>query len=186
MTMVVDPRAEWAEMFNNAWRLERDLFYSPVMNGQNWQAVHDNYAKLVPLAGSREDLNYIIGQMLGEIGNSHTYVGGGDDGDTTPKLHPALLGVDWALDAASGRYRIATIYPGDNTRAEYRSPLAEPGLAVHAGDYVLAIDGQPPARAGHAGQPAADSPRPSQPLTLTIAGAPTGPTARHSGDAGEG
>jgi tricorn protease len=141
MRLLVDPRQEWAEMFDNAWRLERDLFFSPVMNGQDWQAVHDKYVKLVPDLGSREDLNYLIGQVLGEIGNSHTYVGGGDDGDTTPTVHAPLLGVDWSLDQASGRYRISTIYPGDNTRDDYRSPLAQPGLDVKAGDYVLAING---------------------------------------------
>jgi tricorn protease len=141
MRELVDPRQEWAEMFDNAWRLERDLFVSPVMNGVDWKATHDNYVKLLPALGSREDLNYLIGQMLGEISNSHTYVGGGDDGDSTPGVHTALLGVDWALDAPSGRYRIATIYPGDNTRDDYRSPLAQPGLAVKAGDYVLAING---------------------------------------------
>lgn len=138
---VVDPAQEWAEMFENAWRLERDLFYSPVMNGQDWKGVHDSYRKLLPLAGSREDLNYVIGQMLGEISNSHTYVGGGDDGDTRPPAHSALLGVDWALDAASGRYRFATIYPGDNTRDDYRSPLTQPALNVKAGDYLLAVNG---------------------------------------------
>ncbi len=173
LRMVVEPRTEWAEMFNNAWRLERDLFYSPVMNGQNWQAVHDNYAKLVPLAGSREDLNYIIGQVNGEIGNSHTYVGGGDDGDTTPKVHPALLGVDWALDAGSGRYKIATIYPGDNTREDYRSPLAEPGLNVHAGDYVLAINGQP-LRAPAEPDSLLQLSDPKEPIDLTIADSATG------------
>jgi tricorn protease len=141
MRLLVDPRQEWAEMFENAWRLQRDLFFSPVMNGQDWKAVHDTYVKLVPQLGSREDLNYLIGQVLGEIGNSHTYVGGGDDGDTTPAVHAPLLGVDWSLDQASGLYRIATIYPGDNTRDDYRSPLAQPGLDVKAGDYVLAING---------------------------------------------
>jgi tricorn protease len=141
MRMIVDPVQEWAEMFENAWRLERDLFFSPVINGQDWKAVHDNYVKLLPLLGSREDLNYLIGQVNGEMGNSHTYVGGGDDSDTTPGVHAALLGVDWALDAASGRYRIAAIYPGDNTRDDYRSPLAQPGLNVKTGDYVLAING---------------------------------------------
>jgi tricorn protease len=137
----VDPALEWAEMFENAWRLERDLFYSPLMNGEDWKGVHDSYAKLLPLLGSREDLNYLIGQMLGEIGNSHTYVGGGDDGDTTPPVHSALLGVDWAIDAASNRYRFATIYPGDNTRSDYRSPLAQPGLNVKPGNYLLAVNG---------------------------------------------
>ncbi len=175
LRMIVDPRAEWTEMFNNAWRLERDLFFSPVINGQNWQAVHDSYAKLVPLAGSREDLNYIIGQVNGEMGNSHTYVGGGDDGDTTPKVHPALLGVDWALDGASGRYRIATIYPGDNTREDYRSPLGEPGLGVHAGDYVLAIDGQT-LHAPATPDSLLQLSDPKQPVSLTIADSPTGAT----------
>ena len=137
----VDPSLEWAEMFENAWRLERDLFYSPLMNGEDWKGVHDSYRKLLPLVGSREDLNYVIGQMLGEIGNSHTYVGGGDDGDTGPPAHSALLGVDWALDAASSRYRFATIYTGDNTRGDYRSPLAQPGLNVKAGNYLLAVNG---------------------------------------------
>jgi tricorn protease len=141
MRTLVDPKAEWAEMFDNAWRLDRDLFYSPVMNGQDWPAIGASYRKLLPLAGSREDVNYVIGQMIGELSNSHTYVGGGDDGDLTPRTHAALLGVDWALDPASGRYRVATIYPGDNTRDDYRSPLAQPGLAVKAGDYVLAING---------------------------------------------
>ena len=173
LRMVVDPRAEWTEMFNNAWRLERDIFFSPVMNGQNWQAVHDSYAKLLPLVGSREDLNYLIGQVNGEIGNSHTYVGGGDDGDTTPKVHPALLGIDWALDQPSGRYKIAAIYPGDNTREDYRSPLAAPGLNVKAGDIVLAIDGQP-LHAPTDPDSLLQLSDPSQPIDLTIADTPTG------------
>ncbi len=141
MRMLVDPPQEWAEMFDNGWRLERDLFFSRVMNGVDWSAVHDSYRRLLPLLGSREDLNYLIGEMIGEISNSHTYVGGGDNGDTTPTVHAALLGVDWALDPASGRYRFATIYPGDNTREDYRSPLGEPGLNVKVGDYLLAVNG---------------------------------------------
>ena len=141
MRLLVDPPKEWAEMYENAWRLERDLFFSPVINGVDWQAVHDSYGRLLPLVGSREDLNYLIGQVLGEMSNSHTYVGGGDDGDPAKRVKPALLGVDWTLDSASGRYRIAVIYPGDNTREDYRSPLTEPVVDVHPGDYVLAING---------------------------------------------
>ncbi|MGH8261157.1 MAG: S41 family peptidase, partial [Steroidobacteraceae bacterium] len=87
------PTHEWAEMFENAWRLERDLFVNARMNGVDWQAVHDAYAKLLPLLGSREDLNYLIGQIQAELGNSHTYVGGGDDGDLVPRQPTALLGV---------------------------------------------------------------------------------------------
>jgi tricorn protease len=173
LRMQVDPRAEWAEMFDNAWRLQRDLFFSPVMNGINWQQIHDQYAKLLPLLGSREDLNWLIGQVNGELGNSHTYVGGGDDADTTPKVKPALLGADWALDTASGRYRLATIYPGDNTRDDYRSPLSEPGLAVKQGDYVLAINGQA-LRAPADPDSLLQITDPGQPVDLTIADTPTG------------
>ena len=107
MRLLADPRAEWAEMFDNGWRLERDMFFSPVMNGQDWRRCTTSTPALLPQLGSREDLNYLLGQVLGEISNSHTYVGGGDDGDKTPKHANALLGADYALDAASGRYRIA-------------------------------------------------------------------------------
>jgi tricorn protease len=138
----IEPLKEWAEMFENAWRLERDLFNNPEMNGVDWQAVHDSYAKLLPLVGHREDLNYVIGEMQGELGNSHTYVGGGDDGDLTESVPTAMLGADYALDAASGRYRFAAIYPGDNTREAYRSPLTEPGVDVNEDDYLLAVNGQ--------------------------------------------
>ncbi len=137
----VDPAAEWAELFDNGWRLERDFFYSTAFNGVDWQAVLDAYKKLLPLAGSREDVNYLIGQMIGELSNSHTYVGGGDDGDRTEAAQTPELGADYSLDAASGRYKFAAIYQGDNTRPEYRSPLTEPGLNLAQGDYLLAING---------------------------------------------
>jgi tricorn protease len=99
------------------------------------------YLPLLPLAGSRSDVNYLIGEILGEISNSHTYVNGGDDPPEERRVPTAYLGADFALDGASGRYRLATIYPGDNTRDRYRSPLTAPGLDVHAGQYLLAIDG---------------------------------------------
>jgi tricorn protease len=128
-------------MFNSAWRLERDFFYSSKMNGVDWPAVRASYAKLLPLVGSRGDLNYVIGELQGELGNSHTYVGGGDEMPEEQRAPTAFLGVDFALDAPSGRYRLATVYRGDNTREAYRSPLTQPGIAVKAGDYLLAIDG---------------------------------------------
>jgi tricorn protease len=138
----IEPRQEWAEMVNNAWRLQRDLFVNPTMNGANWQAVHDAYARLLPLVGSREDLNYLIGEVQGEIGNSHTYVGGGDEDDPTKAVTTALLGVDFGPAGTSGRYSLARILPGDNTRPKYRSPLTEPGVDVHQGDVLLAVNGQ--------------------------------------------
>ena len=137
----VDPRAEWREMYENAWRLERDLFFSDVHNGVDWQRVHDHYLAQVELAASRDDLNEVIGQMIGELGNSHTYVTGGDDADPVERTPTPLLGVDWRLDAATDRYVFGRIYPGDISRDGYRGPLGAPGLAIHAGDRLLAVDG---------------------------------------------
>jgi len=172
MRVLIHPTQEWAEMFNNAWRLQRDLFVNPKMNGVNWQGVHDAYAKLLPLAGSREDLNYIIGEIQGELGNSHTYVGGGDDDDPGKAVPTAMLGADFALDAASGRYKFARIYPGDNTRSDYRSPLTQPGVDVREGDYLLAVN-------GHELRAPADPDSllvglTGEPVTLTVAGSPSG------------
>jgi tricorn protease len=141
MRVLVEPTQEWSEMFNSTWRLERDFFYSPKMNGVDWPAVRAAYTKLLPLVGSRGDLNYLIGEILGELGNSHTYVSGGDEMPEELRVPTGYLGADFALDAASGRYRLATIYPGDNTRNTYRSPLTQPGIDVSQGDYLLAIDG---------------------------------------------
>ena len=137
----IDPRAEWAEMYENAWRLERDLFFSPVHNGVDWQRVHDHYAAIEKRVASRDDLNEVIGQMIGELGNSHTYVSGGDEDDPVERAPTPLLGVDWALDQATGRYSFARIYPGDNSRDGYRAPLAQPGLGIAAGDKLMAVDG---------------------------------------------
>jgi len=158
-------------MFNNAWRLERDLFVNPKMNGVTWQAVHDSYAKLLPLVGSRQDLVYLIGEMQGELGNSHTYVGGGDEDNLADAVATPLLGVDFA-PTASGRYSFAKIYPGDNTREKYRSPLTEPGVDVHQGDVLLAVN-------GHDLHAPADPYSlfvglDDQPVTLTVAGASGG------------
>jgi tricorn protease len=172
MLMRIVPTEEWAEMFNNAWRLERDLFVNSRMNGVTWSAVRAAYAKLLPLVGSREDLNYLIGEVQGELSNSHTYIGGGDDGDPTPRAPTPLLGVDFALDSASGRYRFARILPGDNTRPDYRSPLTEPGVDVRPGDYLLAVNARELQRPDDPYRLFAGAGQ--QPVTLTIAGSANG------------
>ena len=142
MKTLVNPKAEWAEMYHQAWRLFNDYFYNRKMNGRNWVAIGRKYGKLVPEIGSREDLNYLIGEMIGELGNSHTYVWGGDD-DYTGKYNPTgLLGVDFGLNKATGRYYFKKIYRGDNTRNGYHSPLTEPGVNAKQGDYLLAVNGQ--------------------------------------------
>jgi tricorn protease len=142
MLMRIEPTAEWAEMYHMAWRLDRDFFVNTKMNGVDWDAIHTSYAKLLPYVGHREDLTYLIGEIQGELSNSHTYVGGGDLNDDRNLLATGLLGADYAVDPKSGRYFIQKIYTGDNTRHDYASPLTQPGLGIHEGDYVLAVDGR--------------------------------------------
>ncbi len=111
MRVEADPPQEWKEMFNEVWRQERDYFFEPSMNGVDWQKTKDQYAQLLPYVADRYSLTYIMGEMIGELSNSHTYVGGGD----FPDLHPVnvgMLGADYEVDPASGMYRIKKIYSG--------------------------------------------------------------------------
>ena len=137
----VDPRAEWMQMFNEAWRQERNYFFEKAMNGVDWEAQREKYLPLVAYVADRYDLTYLIGEMIGELSNSHTYVGGGDYPDLKP-VNTGMLGVDFETDGASGRYRFKKIYPGENWQPDRRSPLTEPGIDVHAGDYLLAVNGR--------------------------------------------
>lgn len=141
MKAEIDPQQEWKEIYNEVWRQERDYFYEAEMNGVDWQKEHDKYAELLPYVSDRYSLTYLMGEMIGDLSNSHTYVGGGD----YPDLHPVnlgLLGVDFVLDQSSGLYRFKKIYAGENWDAELRSPLTEPGINVKEGDYLLAVNGR--------------------------------------------
>src|SRR6266536_3411504 len=142
MRAEVDPAQEWKEMFNEVWRQERDYFYEASMNGVDWEKMREKYASLLPYVSDRYSLTYVLAEMIGELSNSHTYVGGGD----FPDLHSVnvgLLGADFELDQASGFYRIKKIYPGQNWDQSLRSPLTEPGINVKEGDYLLAVNGRP-------------------------------------------
>ena len=94
-----------------------------------------------PFVADRYSLTYILGELIGELSNSHTYVGGGD----YPDLHPVnvgLLGVDFKLDQASSMYRFKKIYAGENWDPQVRSPLTEPGVKENEGDYLIAVNGR--------------------------------------------
>jgi tricorn protease len=137
----IDPPQEWKQMFNEVWRQERDFFFEAAMNGVDWEKERDKYAPLLPYAASRFDVTYLMGEMIGDLSNSHTYVGGGD----YPELHPVnvgLLGADYDVDNATGVYRFKKIYPGENWDAQARSPLTEPGVKVKEGDYLIAVNGR--------------------------------------------
>ena len=142
LRVTIEPRQAWSEMFQKAWRLDRDVFFSRAMNGTNWQTVRDAYATLLPHIGSDDDFLYLLGQMQGELASSHTFLLAGRRFDTRPPARAGLLGADYRLDPASGRYRFARILVGDNSRDEFRSPLTAPGLALHDGDFLLAVNGR--------------------------------------------
>jgi tricorn protease len=136
----VDPRAEWRQLFMDTYRLERDFFYDPSMHGVNWTAMKDRYLALLDNAVTRWDVNWVIGEFLGELNASHTYHGGGDL-EAGPTRSVGMLGVDWEL--ANGAYRIKHIVRGGPWDTSVRSPLDEPGVRVSEGEYVLAVDGRP-------------------------------------------
>jgi tricorn protease len=138
---VIDPRAEWKQIYWEAWRYERDHFYDKQFLGLNWDAIGKHYASYLPYVSHRDDLNYVLGLLIGEFGTSHAYVSGGDMGAAVTAIPIGQLGADYSVD--SGKVRFKKIYPGEQYDEDARGPLGEPGVNVSEGDYLLAIDGQP-------------------------------------------
>ena len=137
----VDPLAEWQQIFNDAWRLQRDFFYDPGLHGVDWAAMRERYGKLLADAVTRWDVNYVIGELIAELNSSHTYRSGGDTEKSAVRA-VGYLGCDFAL--TNGAYRIARIINGAPWDSEVRSPLLRPGLTnIQEGDYLLAVNGEP-------------------------------------------
>jgi len=139
MEMRLDPRAEWQQMFADAWRFQRDYFYDPTLHGVDWQQMRERYGALIDDAVTRSDVNFIIGELIAELNASHTYRGGGDDLEDPDQRSVGYLGVNWS--ATDGAYRIAEIVRGAPWDAETRSPFDRPGVDVEEGTYVLAVNG---------------------------------------------
>jgi tricorn protease len=138
MEAPVNPRAEWRQIFNDAFRFERDFFYDPNMHGVDWTALRARYGELMEDAVTRWDVDFVLGEFIGELNASHTYHGGGDS-EEAPQRSVGMLGVDWEL--ANGAYRVKEIVRGGPWDSGVRSPLDEPGVNVKAGEYVLAVNG---------------------------------------------
>lgn len=136
----IDPRAEWTEMFNEAWRINRDYFYAPNMHGADWKGMRDKYAAFLPHLSCRSDLNRVIQWMCSELAVGHHRVVGGDFLYQPRGVPGGLLGADYEI--ANGRYRFKKVYGGLNWNPELRSPLTEPAVNVKAGEYLLAVRGQ--------------------------------------------
>jgi tricorn protease len=140
LRMKLDAAAETKQMWDDGWRIVRDWFYDPNLHGVDWAAMKARYGVLVPYVAHRADLDFLFGEIMGELEAGHTYVASGDE-PKVPRVAAGVLGCELAADA-SGRYRIAKVYAGENWDDAWRSPLTEPGVSVKEGSFLLAIDGQ--------------------------------------------
>ncbi len=138
LEMTVDPAAEWRQIFTETWRYGRDFFYDPGTHGIDWNEMRKRYGKLMDDAVTRRDVNYVIGELIGEIGAGHIFWYGGQI-EKAKRRGAGLLGVDFELD--KGTYRIKKIVDVGTQNLEFRSPLREPGVDVNEGDYILAVNG---------------------------------------------
>lgn len=141
MKVPVDYPQEWAQIFDEAWRAYRDGFYVSNMHGVDWKAVKAKYAQLLPYVKTRLDLNYVIGEMIGELNCGHAYVNPGEM-SRPDRLKTGLLGAEVSRDK-SGFFRLEKIIPGASWSKELRSPLTEPGIEAKKGEYIVAVDGVP-------------------------------------------
>ncbi|HEX8139226.1 MAG TPA: PDZ domain-containing protein [Pyrinomonadaceae bacterium] len=141
MTMKINPRAEWAQEYTDAWRIMRDWFYDPNMHGVDWAGIRAKYGALVPYIANREDLNFVLTEMGSELMAGHIYVERGADPPRVTRKDGGLLGAEIVPDQ-SGYFRIAHIFPGENWHESFRSPLTEPGVRAKTDDLILAVDGR--------------------------------------------
>ncbi len=136
----VDYKDEWTQIFQEAWRQMRDFFYVENMHGLDWEAVREKYEVFLPYVHHRDDLNYMIGEMIGELNAGHAYINSGDRPDVE-RIHTGLLGA--RLDKhESGYFKITRILDGNNWEDARRSPLKAVGLDINEGDYILSVNGQ--------------------------------------------
>ncbi len=139
MRVLVDPKAEWRQMYNEVLRMQRDFFYDPKLHGFDLAAGRKRYDPYLEGIGHRSDLNALMNDMLGEMTVGHLYIRGGDAPEA-PSVKGGLLGADYEI--AGGRYRFARVYNGENWNPELQAPLTQPGVNVKAGEYLLAVDGR--------------------------------------------
>jgi tricorn protease len=139
MQVYVDPRAEWAQMYREVWRIERDFFYDPNLHGVNWRAAEKEYQPYINVAANRDDVTDVFIDMLGELTVGHMFVRGPNPPESS-QPHTGLLGADYSVE--NGRYRFLHVFHGENWNPELRAPLTEPGVNVQEGEYLLEVNGR--------------------------------------------
>lgn len=140
LRVLVNPREEWAVIFDEAWRMEKQYFYADTLHGLDWDEVYAKYQPLLAHVGRREDLNALLVEMIAELQAGHNRVGGGDI-HREQSANPGLLGANLSID--NGYYRIDKVYTGEDWNTFLKAPLAAPGNTASQGEYILAVNGQP-------------------------------------------
>ena len=139
LSTYLDRRAEWLQIFDEVWHYERDYFYDPGMHGNDWNTVRLRYRPLVEHVRHRDDLNYVLDQVNGELSVGHSFVFGGD----MPAVDTSRVGLLGAnLVAENGRWKIARIFTFESWNPGLKAPLDRPGLSVKVGDYLLSVNGR--------------------------------------------
>ena len=139
MQLRIEPMPLWRQMFHEAWRIQRDFFYDPQHHGLDLSKIEKKYEPYLSGLASREDLNYLLEESLGEMTVGHMFIGGGER-PQPKKFKGGLLGADYALE--NGRYRVTRVYSGENWNPGLQAPLTQPGVNVVAGEYILAVAGR--------------------------------------------
>ena len=141
LTMKIDPLKEWRQIFEDGWRIYRDWFYVKNLHGVDWKKMKDKYGQLVPYLSHRADLDFIFGELVGELNAGHCYINWGDF-PRVKRIEGGLLGAELHADEKFNRYIIAKIYRGENWNERTRSPLTEQGIDVKEGDYLISLNGR--------------------------------------------
>jgi tricorn protease len=136
----VEPRAEWKQILDEAWRVNRDWFYDPTYHGADWNTVKKKYESFLPHVTSSSDLYRVVTWMLSELAVGHSGTRPGERAHDVKTVPGGLLGADY--EVANGRYRFKKVYGGLNWSPELRAPLTAPGVDVKAGEYLLAVRGK--------------------------------------------
>lgn len=143
LPLQINTAKEWAQIFAEAWRLQRDFYWAENMAGIDWPAMRAKYEPLVSRVSTRGELNDLIGQLIGELGTSHTYVFGGDSSFKPPNpVSVGVLGADIEIDKPTGLHRFTRVYRAEAFETDVKSPLTAPHANVQDGDYLLAINGR--------------------------------------------
>ncbi len=142
IALSVNPRQEWKQIYREAWRMQRERFWSDTMSGVDWVGVYNRYLPLLDRISTRAELSDLMWEMQGELGTSHAYEYGGDY-RPTPYQQVGSLGADFEWNSELAGYQLKHIVRGDSWKQELNSPLAAPGISVSEGDVLIDVGGQP-------------------------------------------